>query len=187
MKQQLKLKSQLITIIQQRSIAKGPIRLASGKISEFYINLKQTLLYPKGLDIISDLILEFLEARTSNLVGVGGAGIGALPITTAVSLKSLKYEKPLLHLHIREQVKTHGTMQLIEGADHFQPDDKIWILEDVVTTGKSSLSAVQKCQDIKLHVEGILTCVDRQEGGQKNIEDTGLQFHSLILKEELGI
>ena len=128
--------------------------------------------------------MKFLRAEVSNLTGVGGVGVGALPMTTAVSLKSLKYEKPLLHLHIREKVKDHGTMQLIEGANDFRPGDKIWILEDVVTTGKSSLLAVQKCQAIKLHVEGILTCVDRQEGGRENIENAGLKFHSLILKEE---
>ncbi len=171
-------KSQIIAIIKKRSLQKGPIRLASGKVSNFYIDLKQTILDPQGLDLLSDLILEFLNKK--NLVGVAGSGIGALPLTTAVTLKSLNTPKPFLHLYIRSQVKEWGTKQVIEGTHSFQPKDKVWILEDVVTTGGSSLYATQKCQEFGLQVEGILTCVDRQEGGREKIENKGIHFHSLI-------
>lgn len=181
------MKDQLISIIRQKSLAKGPVRLSSGEISDFYINLKPTLLYPKTLDMISDLMLEFLEKETSHVVGVGGLGIGALPITTAVSLKSLSWNTPLVNLYIRETVKAYGTKQAIEGLDNFKPGDKVWILEDVVTTGKTSLTAVEKCQQAKLNIEGVLTCVDRMEGGRENIEAKGLKFHYLLSKEDIRI
>ena len=178
-------RSQLIDIIQKRSLRKGPVRLASGQISDFYIDLKPTILYPKGLDLIGDLLLDVLRKKTTGLVGVGGMGLGAMPLATVVSLKSLKDEKPLLALHIRKQIKEHGTMKFVEGIDFFKPDEKIWILEDVVTTGQSSLLAVQRCQDAKLHVEGVLTCVDRQEGGQQHLTQQGVKFHTLFTKADL--
>ena len=181
------MKEQLISIIRQKSLAEGPVRLSSGEISDFYINLKPTLLYPKTLDMISDLMLQFLKKETSDVVGLGGLGIGALPITTAVSLKSLSWNTPLLNLYIRETVKTYGTKQAIEGLDNVKPGDKVWILEDVVTTGKTSLTAVEKCQQAKLNVEGVLTCIDRKEGGQENIETEGLKFHYLLSKEDIRI
>ena len=181
------MKDQLISIIRQKSFTKGPIRLSSGEISDFYINLKPTLLYPKALDMISDLMLQFLKAETSHVVGVGGLGIGALPITTAVSLKSLTWDIPLLNLYIREKVKAYGTKQAIEGLSNVRPGDKVWILEDVVTTGRTSLTAVEKCQQAKLNVEGVLTCFDRKEGGQKNIENLGLRFHYILSKEDIRI
>lgn len=180
-------KAALLEIIRNRSVNKGFVRLASGKTSDFYINLKHTLLYPKGLDLIGDFLLDFLTTEVSDLVGVGGLGMGGLPLTTAVSLKSLKNKQPLLALHIRKQAKAHGMMQFIEGIEAFQAGDKVWILEDVVTTGQSSLLAAQRCQDVKLHVEGILTCVDRLEGGREKIQAAGLKFHSLFSKEDLLI
>ena len=180
MNEQLDIKSQLINIIRQKSLTKGPVTLSSGEISDFYINLKPTLLYPKALDLISDLMLTFFEEKTSHVVGVGGLGIGALPLTTAVSLKSLTWDAPLYNLYIREKMKNYGTKQAIEGLDNVKPGDKTWILEDVVTTGKTSLTAAEKCQQVGLSVEGVLTCVDRMEGGQKNIEAKGLQFHYLL-------
>lgn len=178
-------RSQLIALIEQRSLQKGPIRLASGQISHFYIDLKQTILHPKGLDLIGDLLLEALRAEVVDLVGVGGLGLGAIPLTTVVSLKSLKDKTPLFALHIRKQAKEHGTMKFIEGIGNFQSNDKIWILEDVVTTGTSSLLAVQRCQEVHLNVEGVLTCVDRMEGGQEKITDHGLRFQALLSKKDL--
>ena len=175
----------LLDIIRDRSVHTGFVRLASGKTSDFYINLKQTLLYPKGLDLIGDFLLDFLNKEVSDLVGVAGLGMGGLPLTTAVSLKSLKNKRPLLAIHIRKQPKEHGTMQFVEGIDGFQAGDKVWILEDVVTTGQSSLLAFQRCQEAKLSVEGILACVDRSEGGGENIQATGLKFHSIFSREDL--
>ena len=178
-------KSQLIDIIKKKSLTKGPVRLSSGQISDFYINLKPTLLYPRALDIISDLMLTFFKEKTSEVIGVGGLGIGALPLTTAVSLKSLSWDIPLMNLYIREKVKDYGTKQVIEGLDNVQTEDKIWILEDVVTTGKTSLTAVERCQQAKLNVEGVLTCIDRGEGGKENIEAKGLKFHHLLSIEDI--
>ena len=178
-------KSQLIDIIKKKSLAEGPVTLSSGKVSDFYVNLKPTLLYPKALDIISDFMLTFFKEKTSQVIAVGGLGIGALPLTTAVSLKSLVWNAPLLHLYIREKVKAYGTKQSIEGLANVKVGDKIWILEDVVTTGKTSLIAAEKCQQAKLNVEGVLTCINREEGGRENIESKGLKFHHLLLKEHL--
>ena len=179
------MKLQLINIIRQKSVTEGPVKLSSGQISDFYINLKPTLLYSKALDIIGDLMLTFFKEQTSQVIGVGGLGIGALPLTTAVSLKSLAWNTPLLNLYIREKVKSYGTKQAIEGLANVKEGDKIWILEDVVTTGKTSLIAAEKCQQAKLNVEGVLTCIDRREGGQENIVAKGLKFHYLLLKEDL--
>ena len=185
MNKQLDKKSQLINIIRQKSLKEGPVKLSSGQISDFYINLKPTILYPKALDIISDFMLIFFKEKTSQVIGVGGLGIGALPLTTAVSVKSLRWDRPLLNLYIREKVKAYGTKKAIEGLDNVKAGDKVWILEDVVTTGQTSLTAVERCQQAKLNVEGVLTCIDRMEGGQQSIEAKGLQFHYLLSMEDI--
>src|SRR5690606_1754918 len=97
----------------------------------------------------------------------------------------LSWKRPIHALYIRKEPKGHGTNEWVEGLKNFSKGESIFILEDVVTTGGSSLKAVERAQAVGLNVLGVLTCVDRQEGGREKIEAQGLQFLSLVTKQEI--
>jgi orotate phosphoribosyltransferase len=179
------MKKELIDMIRTLSYRPGPIQLVSGKTSDFYVDMKNTLLHPKGIQLVSHLILDILKPLDGKLKGVGGMTMGADPITTGVSLLSNNWKSPLMAFYIRKEPKGHGTEQWVEGLKNFSKGDLVYILEDVVTTGGSSLKAVEKAKAAGLDVKGIITCVDRQEGGREKIEGFGLEIHSLVTKAEI--
>ena len=181
----IKMKNELIEMIRELSYVKGEVHLASGKKSDFYVDMKNTLLHPKGISLVGHLILEKLKSFDGTLAGVGGLTMGADPIATACSMLSLSWERPLLAFYIRKEPKAHGTEQWVEGLKNFSEKDAVFILEDVVTTGGSSLKAVDRAQAAGLNVEGVITCVDREEGGREKIEARNLKFMSLITKSEI--
>ncbi len=179
------MKTELLHMVRERSYKSGPIQLVSGKTSDFYVDMKNTLLHPKGIHLVSNLILEILKPISADLVGVGGMTMGADPIATGVSMASLNWDKPLLAFYIRKEPKKHGTEEWVEGIQNFKEKDSVYIMEDVVTTGGSSLKAVERARLAGLNVMGIVTCVDREEGGRDKIESAGLQFNTLLTKSEI--
>lgn len=181
------MKKQLIEMIREKSYEKREVTLSSGLKSNFYVDMKQTLLHSKGVDLVSSLMLSELKRYEGKIKGVGGMTMGADPMVTAVSLKSLEWKKPLQGFYIRKDPKGHGTNQWVEGLKNFSSGDGVFILEDVVTTGGSSLKAAERAKLAGLDVLGILTCVDRQEGGKEKIEEAGYEFLSLLTKEEIVI
>lgn len=178
-------KTELIQILREKSYQKKEVILASGKKSDFYIDVKQTLLNAKGIDLVSQLMLNQLEKYKGQISGVGGMTMGADPMVSVVSFRSLSWETPMNAFYIRKEAKGHGTNEWVEGLKNFSKGERVFILEDVVTTGGSSLKAVERAQQAGLKVLGILTCVDRQEGGKEKIEATGLEFIALITKQEI--
>ncbi len=179
-----KSKSKLVALIRKHGLKRGNVTLASGISSDFYVDMKNILLLPQGINIISQMILEFLKNKT--VIGIGGTSLGAMPISVGVSIMSLKeFDHPLKAFFIRKELKTHGMKRWVEGLDNFKKGDKVWIMEDVVTTGGSSLHAVSKARDAGLSVSGIITCVDRKEGGGDLIVSRGLEYLPLITKSDL--
>lgn len=181
----LKERQEIITLIRKLSYEKREVTLASGRKSDFYVDMKQTLLNPFGIDAISDLILKELREWEGELAGVGGMTMGADPLATSVSLKSLQWKAPLMAFYIRKEPKSHGTAEWVEGLKNFNPGDSVFILEDVVTSGGSSLKAVERAKLGGLSVKGVITCIDRQEGGRETIEAAGLLFKSLFTKADI--
>ncbi|MGE3974323.1 MAG: orotate phosphoribosyltransferase [Bdellovibrionales bacterium] len=179
------LRKELIQMIIQKSYEKRNVVLASGRISDFYIDMKNTLLDPKGIDLVSRLMLEKLAPLEGQLKGVGGPTMGADPLVTSLTMQSLQWKKPLMGFYIRKEPKAHGTSQWIEGLKNFEKDSRVFILEDVVTSGGSSLKAVEKAQLAGLKVEGIMTCIDREEGGREKIESAGLRFVTIATKSDI--
>jgi orotate phosphoribosyltransferase len=179
------MKTELLNMVRELSYTKGTVTLVSGKTSDFYVDMKHTLLHPKGISLVAHLMLQHIESQDGELAGVGGMTMGADPISTATSLLSLSWGRPLNAFYIRKEPKGHGTEQWVEGLKNFSTNDKVYILEDVVTTGGSSLKAVGHARDAGLDVQGILTCVDREEGGREKIETSGVKFHTLLTKSEI--
>jgi orotate phosphoribosyltransferase len=178
--------SQLIQLVRTLSYEKREVTLASGKKSDFYIDMKHTLLHPEGIWLMSQLVSEKIKEMRKQGVkikGVGGLTMGADPLSTGVSMITHDWDEPLFAVYIRKEPKSHGTQAWLEGMKNFKQGDQIIILEDVVTTGGSTLKSVERARLGGLVVAGVITAVDRQEGGAENIRASGLKFDALVTRE----
>ena len=176
-------RSRLIALLAARSTKRGKFTLASGKTSELYIDARLTTMSPDGLRLIGPLGLAALREQGWEVEAVGGLTLGADPIAYAISYASTESDKPLRAFTVRKQAKTHGTAKLIEGP--FTAGDRVAIVEDVITTGKSTLQAIDAVQQAGGVVAGVLALVDREEGGRESIEATGIRVASIVRASEL--
>ncbi|MDO8519641.1 MAG: orotate phosphoribosyltransferase [Deltaproteobacteria bacterium] len=166
------------------SYEKKEVTLASGKKSDFYFDGKQTSLNPEGAHLCGELILEMIRSDFPEIEAVGGPTLGADPLVLAVAYASFS-QKPLPAFIIRKEPKGHGTGAWIEGMKNLRMGMPVVILEDVVTTGGSSLTAVAKALEAGLKVAGVIALVDREDGGRGTIEGKGYKFRSIFTKTEL--
>ncbi len=167
------------------SYEKRPVTLASGRVSDFYFDGRQTALHPEGAYLIGEAFWDKIQKLSQKVEAVGGPTLGADPLVTAVSLVSFLKKKPIPAFIIRKEPKKHGTSNCIEGLKNLTRGMKVVILEDVVTTGESSIVAAQKAKDSGLEVHSILAVVDRQEGAREAIEKAGYYFDCLFTKNDL--
>ncbi len=170
------LRQNLLDLFCQLAYQEGDFVLSSGKQSSYYINGKQVTLHPQGALAIGRLLLPLLPNDTQ---AVAGLTLGADPIVTAVSVVSTYEQRPIPALIIRKEAKGHGTKAYIE-APTLPPDARIVVLEDVVTTGKSALQAVERLRDAGYVVNQIISLIDRLQGGAELYQASGLQFQSLF-------
>lgn len=168
-------------LVKELSYEKRQVTLASGRVSDFYIDLKNTLLHPKGIYLVSQLIAEKIK-KYPEVKGVGGLTMGADPLSTGVSLITHDWKNPIFAFYIRKEPKSHGTQAWLEGMKNFKKGDSVVILEDVVTTGGSTLKSVERARLAGLNVIGVITAVDREEGGAENILKEKLWFDSVLTK-----
>lgn len=185
MPESVDLKKRLKSLLLEKSYEKRDVILASGRKSDFYFDGKQTSLHPEGACLLGELLLEKILSQPVQIHAVGGPTLGADPLVTAVSLTSHLKGRPMPAFIIRKEPKGHGTGAWLEGIKNLKTGDRVLILEDVVTTGTSSLKACEKAREFGLNVHGILTVVDREEGGAETIRGAGYHFDSLFTKSEL--
>jgi orotate phosphoribosyltransferase len=139
---------------------------------------------PEGLALIGPLGLRALDDAAWEVDAVGGLTLGADPIAYAISYASaLDGGKLLRAFTVRKEAKVHGTGQLIEGP--FQANDRVAVIEDVITTGTSALRAVEAVRKASGHVTGVLALVDREEGGREALERAGLEVRSLTRASDI--
>ncbi len=176
-------RSRLIALLATRSTKRGQFTLASGKTSTVYIDARLTTMSPDGLSLIGAIGLEILKKKSWSIDAVGGLTLGADPIAYAISYASASSEKPLRAFTVRKQAKGHGTGKLIEGP--FNSGDRVAIIEDVITTGRSALQAIDAVSDAGGIIAGVLALVDREEGGREAIEAAGIQVVSIVRANEI--
>jgi orotate phosphoribosyltransferase len=174
----------LLDLLTKLSFQRREVILASGRKSNFYVDCKQTALTAEGHYLIGRLILEELQKVPGGVEAVAGVTLGGDPLVSAVSLTSFVAGRPIPALIIRKELKGHGTEAWIEGLKNVAPGARVAILEDVVTTGGSTLKACQKARDAGLQVAGIVVLVDRQEGGREAVEAAGYKMTSLFVKKD---
>ena len=180
-------KMRLLEMLKEKAYRKGKFTLSSGKESEHYINCKPVTLDGEGLSLISTLFLPLLDYETQV---VARLTLGADPFVSAVAMKTYEFwnhvNKCFMScsaLIVRKEPKGHGTSSQIEG--HLPPSGtKVTVLEDVVTTGASSLKAVRVLRKEGYIVERVIAIVDRLEGGKEALEQEGLELKSLFTVED---
>jgi orotate phosphoribosyltransferase len=177
-------KATLIALVREKSLKFGQFTLASGKKATYYLDGKQVTLDPHGARLVAEGILDLL-AGGGMPDAIGGMSIGADPITAAVITMSAVRGTPLVGFMVRKESKGHGTNQYIEGP--VKPGQSVVIVEDVVTTGGSSLTAIERCEAFGLKVGKVLAIIDRMEGGADAFAKRGYPFASLLTIRDFGI
>ena len=173
---------ELLEMLKEKSHKKGKFILSSGNLSEHYINCKPVILSGEGLSLTSFSLLELVEHDS---VAVAGLTLGADPLVSGVAMASTDsdYFSTLDALIVRKEPKDYGTESQVEGP--LPPKgSKITVLEDVVTTGCSSIKAVRVLREIGYEVNRVVTIVDRHEGGLEAMEKEGLELYSLFSIED---
>jgi len=175
-------RARLIEIVKARSFQVGPeMKLASGRTSTFYFNMKPAMLDAEGANLIANLILDQLDGLEVDLVG--GLEMGAVPIASAVAAIAHARGRNLSAFFVRKQAKEHGTRSLIEGLARGETmrGKKIVVVEDVTTTGGSSITAAAAIRAEGGDIVRVVTIVDRQEGAGEAFRAAGLELRPLLV------
>ena len=178
------MKDRLIQLIYEKAFQyseEPTFKLVSGRMSNYYFNCKTVTLHPEGLYLIGNIIFEMI--KHSGAKGIGGLTLGADPIADAVAYTSYVRKSPIEAFVCRKTAKAHGTMQWIEG--NVAAGDKVVVVDDVITTGKSTIEAITKTKEGGLEVVKVIALVDRQEGGKENIEALGYKVDTVVTREEV--
>ncbi len=178
------MKNRLIQLIYEKAFrysAEPTFKLVSGRMSNYYFNCKTVTFHPEGMYLIGNIIFEMI--KHSGVKGIGGLTLGADPIADAVAYTSYVQKKPIEAFVCRKTAKAHGTMQWIEG--NVAAGDKVVVVDDVITTGNSTIEAITKAKEGGLEVIKVIALVDRQEGGKENIEALGYKVDTVVTREEV--
>ena len=175
--------AKLLELLRRRSFAKKRVVLASGKESDFFIDCKQTVLSAEGHALVGELMLDAL-AELPACDAIAGVELGGCPLASAVALTSHLRGTPKDAVYVRKEAKDHGSKRLVEGDTHLRPGATLVILEDVTTTGGSTLKAVEKLRAAGYVVAGVVTLVDRLEGGREAIEAAGLPLVAVFTRRD---
>jgi orotate phosphoribosyltransferase len=177
-------KDRLLKILKSLSYEEGDFVLASGKRSTYYIDAKETTLNPEGMYLVGNIMYTMVR-EISAIDAVGGVSIGGDPLVCAVVLAAYGKKDSLVGFLIRKEPKGHGTNRWVESGRNLKKGMNVIILEDVVTTGGSSLKAIEATEKEGYNVKGIVAILDRLEGGKDSIESKGYIFKSIFTLKDL--
>lgn len=174
-------RDRLRQMLLDRSMRFGEFVLSSGATSNYYIDVRKTSLHPDGLRMISKMFYELLQA--DHVTAIGGLTMGADPLVTGVMLYSAERGRPLEGFLVRRTSKEHGTRGQVEGnlAGH----KRVAILDDVITSGESSIIAAEAAESYKAEVVRVLAVVDRAQGAAQIFQQRGYPFTALFSIGEL--
>ena len=173
----------LIDLIKEQALEFGDFTLASGKKASFYLDCRRVTLDAKGAVLIAEGILDLLSTDLPD--AVGGMAIGADPITGAIVTLAGTRGLPLKGFIVRKEAKEHGTGRAVEGPVVAGQD--VVIVEDVVTTGGSSLKAIERVEEFGLNVREVISVVDRLQGASDTFRSHGYPFRALVDLRDLGL
>jgi len=179
------MKERLIEIVLDRTFKYSedpPFTLVSGHRSNYYFNCKPTTLDPEGMNLIGEILFSMLEK--TDVTAAGGLTLGADPIANAVSVISFQKGRPIKSFIVRKDVKDHGVKKSIEGS--VSPGERVVVLDDVITTGGSTITAIRQAREAGLIVERAVVLIDREEeNGRQNIEAEGVVVDAILTRTEI--
>ena len=177
-------RAELLELIRTRSFGRGRITLASGRESDYYIDMRPTTLHPAGATAVGELIVDALAGMPVDFVG--GLEMGAVPIATAVAIASARRGGGIQAFFVRKKAKDHGAKKLVEGLTKGQTlkGRNVVIVDDVMTTGGSSVQAINAVREEGGNILMVLTIVDRLEGAAATFAAEKLPFRALFTADE---
>ena len=176
-------RDRLLELLRTRAFERKRVVLASGRESDFFIDCKQAVLSAEGHAVVGEAMLAALAGLPS-CAAVAGVELGGCPLASAVALTSFLRGEPLDAVYVRKDTKDHGSRRLLEGSTLLPAGARVALLEDVVTTGGSTLKAAAKLRDAGYEVAGVVALVDRLEGGREAIERDGLKLIALFTRDD---
>ena len=176
-------KVRLLELLRTRAFERKRVVLASGRESDFFIDCKQAVLSAEGHVVAGEAMLDALGGLPG-CAAVAGVELGGCPLASAVALTSFTRGAPLDAVYVRKDAKDHGSRRLLEGSSRLPAGARVVLLEDVVTTGGSTLKAAEKLRDAGYEVPGVVALVDRLEGGREAIEGAGLKLVALFTRDD---
>jgi orotate phosphoribosyltransferase len=178
----------LIEVVREKALQFGDFTLASGKKASFYLDCRCVTLDAQGANLVAaGMIQSWLDANTWP-DAVGGMAVGAVPIAASILThvgQGAAEGKELRGFFCRKEAKDHGKGKQIEGP--VKSGDQVVIVEDVVTTGGSSLKAIEACEAFGLKVTGVTAIIDRMAGGREAFESRGYPLTTLLTIRDFGI
>lgn len=181
-------RARLHELLVRHAYAKKKVVLASGRESDFYVDCRGVALSAEGHALIGRLMLAKARELDPEVQAVGGLTMGADPLASAVALiswlEASDRARPVGAFLVRKEPKGHGTGRWVEGLQLLPKPARAVIVEDVITTGGSSLKAVERAREEGLEVAGVVALVDRSEGGRENLEAAGLKVVSLFERKD---
>ncbi len=182
-------RGELLKILRANSVRRGTFTLASGATSDLYVNCKLTTLDPRAALLVGAAGWELVRATAAELgvqvAAVGGLTMGADAIALSIGIAAELAEpgRGLQTFIVRKLVKEHGTKKRIEG--NFHAGDAVVVIDDVITTGGSTIQAIEAVEAEGGKVAFVLALVDRQEGGRANIEQRGVRVVSVFTRADV--
>ena len=178
------MKERLARIILERSFRYSddpPFVLVSGRTSNYYFNCKPTTLDPEGMNLIGEVLFAMLAG--TGVTAAGGLTLGADPLANALSVVSFQHGEPIKSFIVRKDVKGHGTKSAVEG--NVSQGERVAVLDDVITTGGSTIAAIEKVRAAGLVVDRVIALIDREEGGRENIEQHVPRIDAVFTRSEI--
>jgi orotate phosphoribosyltransferase len=184
------LKEQLRALLQEKSVCHGNFTLASGAKSDFYVDARVTTFDPRGACLIGELGWQLVKETASKLGrrvnAIGGLTLGADPVALSIGMAAQLEDPstPLQVFTVRKSAKEHGRLKRIEG--NFSPGDSVVVVDDVITTGGSTIQAIDAIEEAGGHIAFVVVLVDREEGGREAIERRGHTVVPIFTRSDLG-
>lgn len=178
------IKERLINLLLERSFRyseEATIKLASGKMSNYYIDCRKTTYSPEGQFLVGNIIFEMI--KDLKIDAIGGLTMGADPISCSVAFASHTHKNDIGSFAIRKERKEHGMQKQVEGD--VKEGDRVVIIDDVITTGGSTVKAIEAAKREGLDIVKVIVLVDREEGGKKEILKHVSEVEAVCTKSEL--
>jgi orotate phosphoribosyltransferase len=180
----LQLKKRLLEIIKQKSLITtgGPFKLASGAMTDYYLDMKPTMFDPEGSMLTAEITYDEFLKDDSDVDAIGGLELGAVPIIATICARSW-HDRPVSGFVVRKEKKGHGTDKRIDG--NFKPNTTVILFDDVTTKGGSVLQAVHAVRAQGATVKKIITVVDRLEGAKENLAKENIALLPIFTTDDL--